>query len=98
LVQRRALKTPHEKSESENLAQRSQSKSGEETEKAELLSARFSRVDSLTLGCGWFFGGCRIWHDWLSEELRQEFGRQRRIEIIRDYNKAAVHAEGANGA
>src|SRR5277367_4275621 len=40
LVQRRALKTAHEKSESKDLTQRTRRKSGETAEKDELLSAR----------------------------------------------------------
>src|SRR5271168_5180765 len=65
-------------------------------EKDELLSARFSRVDSLTFGCNWFLGRLCVRHAWLSEELRQKLGRQRRIEIIRDYDGTSMHPERAN--
>src|SRR5271168_509239 len=65
-------------------------------EKDELLSARFSRVDSLTVGCGWFLGRLCVRHAWLTEGLRQKLGRQRRIEIIRDYDGTSMHPERAN--
>jgi hypothetical protein len=58
-----------------------------------LWSARFSRFDSPALGCGWFLGLWIFRFSRLSKEKRQQF---RRIEIIRNYNSAAIHPQRAS--
>jgi hypothetical protein len=59
-------------------------------------SAGLSRFDSPALGSGWFLGRRIFRFGRLAEEKRQEFRREWRIEIIRNYNQAAMHPQRAN--
>jgi hypothetical protein len=85
-----------EKSKAKALTQRTEWKNREKVEKAELWSARFSRFDSPALGCGWFLGLWIFRFSPLSKEKRQQSRRERRIEIMLNYNSAAIHPQRAS--